>query len=153
MRLRAFILAALLLIPTAVCAHEYKVGTLVIEHPWARATMPGAKVAGGFVEITNNGTEAERLLSVSTPVSQVTQIHSMSMENNVMKMAELPDGLEIKPGETLVLKPHSFHIMFMGLKEPLQENIQFDAEFTFAKAGKVSVEFMVEAQASQGKHH
>ncbi len=38
-----------------VQAHEYKFGTLVIDHPWTRETPEGAKVAAGFVTITNNG--------------------------------------------------------------------------------------------------
>jgi periplasmic copper chaperone A len=152
MRLRALFLAvALLAVPVTVAfAHDYKLEKLKIHHPWAAATPAGAKVGGGYVAITNYGDEADTLISVSTDVADMVQIHSMSMENNVMKMAEVPGGLEIKPGETLVLKPGSFHIMFMGLKSPLVEKESFKADMTFAKAGTVTVDFQVEAKA---KHH
>jgi copper(I)-binding protein len=83
----------------------------------------------------------------------MVQIHSMSMENNVMKMAEVPDGLEIKPGETLVLKPGAFHIMFMGLKAPLVEKESFKADLTFAKSGTVTVDFTVEPKGQHSGEH
>jgi copper(I)-binding protein len=128
------------------------VGALEISHPWARATKPGAKVAGGFVEITNTGTEADRLVAVSSGVSPVMQLHTMTMENNVMKMVEVAEGMEIKPGETLVLKPRSLHIMFMDLQKPLVEKDMVEVELTFAKAGSVKVEFMVQ-DGEGGMHH
>lgn len=154
MRLRALFLAvALLAVPaSAALAHDYKLGKLKIHHPWAGATPAGAKVAGGYAVITNYGDEADRLISVSTDVAGMAQIHSMSMENNVMKMAELPDGLEIKPGETVVLKPGAIHIMLMGLKAPLAEDARFKADFTFAKAGTVTVDFVVEAKGQHEGH-
>ncbi len=154
MRLRALFLAlALLAFPVSVAiAHDYKLERLKIHHPWAGATSAGAKVGGGYVAITNDGDEADTLLSVSTDVADMVQIHSMSMENNVMKMAEVPGGLEIKPGETLVLKPGSFHIMFMGLKAPLVEDARFKADLTFAKAGTVAVDFVVQAKGEHDGH-
>ncbi len=150
---RAFLAAWLICVPLGVSAHEYKVGGLVITHPWTRATPAGAKVAGGYLTITNTGSEPDRLVGVKTDVAQMSMIHSMSMENGVMKMAEVDGGLEIAPGQSVVLKPKSFHVMFMGLKEPLMENVMFDASLEFAKAGLVKVEFMVEAAASEGAHH
>lgn len=149
---RAILLLALLL-PGAAFAHEYKVGDLVIVHPWARATAAGQDVAGGFVTITNKASAPDRLLAVETASAAQVQIHEMSMTGGVMKMRELAEGLEIKPGETVVLKPKSLHLMFMGLVSPLDENSMFDAVLVFEKAGRVPVEFMVEAMGGEGKHH
>ena len=140
-------------VPPGALAHEYKAGSLEIVHPWARATQPGAQVAGGYVQITNKGSEADTLVGVKSGVAHMAMIHSMSMENGVMKMGEMEGGITIAPGATVVLKPKSLHIMFMGLKEPLMENVMFDAELEFTKAGTVKVEFMVEAPGSEGNHH
>ena len=68
----------------------------------------------------------------------------MSMDNGVMKMRPVSGGLEIKPGETVVLKPESFHLMIMGLKQPIEQGKPFQASLTFEKAGTVNVEFAVE---------
>lgn len=153
MRFLSALAAAALLLSGAAFAHDYKVGDLEISHPWVRATKPGAKVAGGFVEITNKGAEADRLVAVSSAVSPVMQLHTMTMENNVMKMVEVAGGMEIKPGETLVLKPRSLHIMFMDLQKPLVEKEVVEAELVFEKAGKVKVEFAVEGGDGGGMHH
>jgi copper(I)-binding protein len=44
-------------------------------------------------------------------------------------------GLEIKPGETVMLKPSSPHLMFLGLKHPLEQGNTVAATLQFEKAG------------------
>src|SRR5262249_14137371 len=93
-------------------AMDYDVGSIHIAQPWTRATPKGAKSAGGYLKVTNKGTEPDRLTCVSLAAAAKCSIHEMSMERGVMRMRMLPDGLEVKPGETVELKPDSFHIMF-----------------------------------------
>lgn len=128
----------------AAMAEDYKVGTLEIDNPWSRAVPKGATVAAGYMTIKNTGSELDRLVGGSTPVAGKFEIHEMSMDKGVMKMRPVPAGLEIKPGETVELKPSSFHIMMMGLKQPIQKGKPFKASLTFEKAGPVDVEFTVE---------
>jgi hypothetical protein len=96
------------------------------------------------MKIKNTGTEPDRLVGGSTPVAGRFEIHETSMDKGVMKMRPLPSGLEIKPGETVELKPSSFHIMMMDLKQPIQRGKAFKASLTFEKAGEVDVDFAVE---------
>ena len=134
-----------LLAPSYAIAHEFKVGSLVIGHPWSRATPPGAQVAGGYLTITNTGTEADRLISGTSSFSKMVEFHEMKMENDIMKMAELANGLEIKPGETVELKPGGLHIMFMGLTTRLKEGDMVTGTLVFEKAGTVDVEYKIDA--------
>ena len=67
------------------------------------------------------------------------------MENDVMKMRQLPDGIEIPAGATVELKPGGLHVMFMKIKHPLAEGDTFKATLNFEKAGKVDVDFTVGA--------
>lgn len=129
----------------AASAHDYKVGALEIDNPWSRAVPKGGTVAAGYLTIKNTGTEPDRLVSGSTPVAGKLEIHEMSMDNGVMKMRPVPGGLEIKPGETVELKPNSFHIMIMGLKQPIEKGKPFKASLVFEKAGPVEIDFTVEA--------
>jgi copper(I)-binding protein len=133
-------------------AHEYEVGSLKIGHPWARATPKGAPVAGGYLTITNNGKEADRLVGGSAPFAGRFEIHEMSHEGGVMKMRPLPKGLEIKPGETVEFKPGSFHVMFMDLKQPLvkDQNPRPKGTLVFEKAGAVDVQYPVQPLGAQG---
>ena len=137
--------AALALVVSSASAHEYKAGSLEIKHPWARATPKGATVAGGYLKIVNTGNAADRLIGGSTPASGKFEIHEMSMDGGVMKMRALPKGLEIKPGETVELKPGSYHLMFGGLKEPFEQGKRVKGTLQFEKAGTVEVEYAVEA--------
>jgi copper(I)-binding protein len=149
-------LLALALSATLALAHGYKLGTLEIKHPWAKATVAGQPVAGGYMSVINTGSEPDRLVGVTSDVSGNIQIHEMKVENGVMKMGELPDGLEIAPGATVELKPGGLHVMFMGIKAPFKEGESVKAVLTFEKAGTVEVEFKVDA-AKPGdathKHH
>ena len=141
----ASVVAASALSGGAASAVDYKVGTLEIDNPWSRAVPKGAKVAAGYMKIKNAGTEPDRLVGGSTPVAGGFMVHEKSMDNGVMKMRPLSSGLEIKPGETVELKPGSFHIMMTDLKQPVQRGKPFKATLKFEKAGGVDVDFAVEA--------
>jgi periplasmic copper chaperone A len=128
-----------------VQAADYDVGPMHIAQPWARATPKGAKSGAGYMTITNNGSTPDRLSCVSSDASAKCQVHSMTMENGVMKMRPAEGGLEIKPGETVMLKPSSAHLMFLDLKHPLEQGNTVAATLQFEKAGTAQVEFPIAA--------
>lgn len=156
--MKSVVLAALLAVAaSAVQAHDYKAGPLEIKHPWSRATPKGATVAGGYMSIVNTGSAPDRLIGGSVEGAGKFEIHEMSMDGGVMKMRPLPKGLEIKPGQTVEFKPGSYHVMFVGLKQPFQQGKSVKGTLEFEKAGKVAVEYAVEAigatpQGGQGGH-
>ena len=126
-----------------VLAHDYKAGPLAIDHPWARATPPGAPVAGGYLTITNTGTEPDRLLGASSDAAEAVEMHESTITDGVARMRPAEDGIAIAPGETLKLEPGAAHIMFVNPAEPLKDGEHFPATLTFEKAGDVAVEFAV----------
>ncbi len=142
-----------LLMFTNAFAADYKVGNLTISDPWARATPKGAKVAGGFMSITNNGDRTERLIGGSLPGAGRVEIHEMAVVNDVMKMRELPNGLEIKPGETVVLKPGSFHVMFMDLSTTLTSGDTVKGRLRFQNTGPVDVTYQVRKMGAMRHGH
>lgn len=146
-KLLAGVFAALIITAPAL-GHDYSAGSLRIGHPWSRATPKGAPVGGGFLTITNNGTTPDRLVGGSTPAAKKFELHQTSEENGVTKMRPVDGGLEIKPGETVTLKPSGYHIMFVGLDKPLKQGDRIPATLDFAKAGKVQVEFTVEGMGA-----
>jgi copper(I)-binding protein len=126
-------------------AHEIKLGNLVIHHPWIKQPPGSAAVAGAYTTIDNNGKQDDTLLSVSVDGVSMAMIHEMKMQGDVMKMNELPGGLVIPAGKSVELKPKSYHIMLMGLKSAFMEGEEVKGSFTFAKTGKVDVDFEVVA--------
>jgi periplasmic copper chaperone A len=129
-------------------AGDYKAGSLDISNPWSRATPKGSSVAAGYMTIKDNGSTPDRLVEGSSDVASRFEVHEMKMENGVAKMRPVKGGLEIKPGETVELKPGSYHIMFVGLKKPLSAGDHVKATLVFEKAGTVSVDYDVRAMGA-----
>ena len=134
--------------------------TMEIAQPWSRATPAAAPVGAGYLALTNRGAEPDRLIGGTTEVAARIEVHEMSMDNGVMKMRELPDGLEVKPGQTVEMKPGGHHLMLVGLKRSLKEGERFKAQLVFARGGKAEVEFAVQGMgasmaptAGQMHHH
>lgn len=144
MQISSFVLTGfLVLAASGASASDYKIGSLTIADPSSRATPKGAAVGVGYMKITNNGTTSDRLIGGSSDVAGKFEVHEMAMNKGVMKMRPVTDGLEIKPGETVELKPSSLHVMFVELKKPLKKGDHVKATLVFEKAGKVDVEFDV----------
>lgn len=135
-------------------AHDYRIGDLKIDHPWTRATPGGAKAAGGFMKITNTGKTRDVLIGGSLVGAGVVEVHEMRMEKDIMRMRRLDPGLVIEPGQTIELKPGSYHVMFMQLTTSFKEGDKVKGTLVFERAGKVEVEFKIESIAarSSGGH-
>ena len=128
----------------AAAAGDYDVGTIHISQPWARATPKGAITGAGYMTITNKGSAPDKVSCVSDDASAQCEIHSMTMEGGVMKMRPVVEGgLEIKPGESVMLKPGGYHVMFRELKHPLEQGAAVKATLKFEHAGTVEVDYPV----------
>ncbi len=143
----------LALTPAATMAQDYKVGDIRISAPWSRATPAAAKVAGGFMTIENTGKTSDFLVGGTLVRSGAVEIHEMAVVNDIMRMRQLPDGLEIKPGEKVTLKPGSYHVMFMELKEPLKEGDAVEGTLVFKQAGTVKVSYKVGTMGMKSGGH
>lgn len=140
--------------PAPVLQIVQKAG-VTVQEPWLRATPKGAKVAGGFAMIVGAGA-ADRLVSAAFPaVAGRTEIHEMAVTNGLMTMRPLPGGIDIPANGKVELKPGSYHLMLMDLKEPLAEGQKVEGTLVFEKAGPVSVSFPVMAIGAPGpmQHH
>ncbi|MEA2858002.1 MAG: periplasmic copper chaperone [Methylobacteriaceae bacterium] len=143
-RIAGLAASLLVAVASAQTPTPIKAGALQIEAPWLRATPGGAKVGAGYLRITNTGSEADRLAGASMPLSARGEVHEMTMQNGVMHMGPLAQGLAIPPGKTVELKPGGFHLMFLDLKGSLKQGEKVDVTLTFEKAGSVTVAFPVQ---------
>lgn len=117
-----------------------QVGTanMVVESPWARATIDVDRPGAIYVTIHNVGRGTDRLLSVSTPVARRAEIHETTTESGVAQMA--PAGpIVIRSGEAIVLAPGGLHTMLMDLQRALSEGEMIPMTLEFERAGQFSV--------------
>jgi periplasmic copper chaperone A len=144
------LMAATLLWGGTVFAHDYRLGALVIGHPWARATLRNAPGGGAYLTIRNTGTETDRLISARSPASGLVQVNETRKEGDSLRNRELEKPLEIPPGGTVKMVPDGLHLLMLGLKDPLQKDTRVPLTLVFEKAGKIEVEMTVEGMDATG---
>ena len=147
-----FAMLSVMLVSGAAFADDYQVRMLRVSNPFARATPPGAKVAGAFMTIKNQGTETDRLVSASSPVAGLVEIHEMAMDGGMMKMRALK-GIDLKPGATVELQPGGYHVMLEDLRQPLKQGDQVPVKLTFEKAGVLDIKVNVERMGAAAHTH
>ena len=150
---RAVVVAAALAFTGSIAAHDYVLQRLRIDHPFARATPPGARSGGVYMSIENRGTTADRLIRVASPAATSVELHSMAMDGNVMRMRAVA-GIDIAAGAKVALGTSGYHVMLVGLAQPLTTGDRFPLTLTFEKAGSVDVSVFVEPMtaAVHGTH-
>ena len=146
--------AAALAFTMPALAQETRLKDLHIDNPYARATAPQQPAGGAFVTIENKGKAADALIGANSPAARSVEIHTMAMEGNVMKMREV-GRVEIKAGERIEMKAgDGYHLMLMGLKQPLKSGDSFPVTLVFEKAGKAEVKVTVrDAAGGHGSMH
>ncbi len=128
-------------------AHDYMAGDIRVEHPWARATIGKAKNGAVYMTLVNAGSAPDRLVKAASPMAERATAHAHHMDGNVMKMHPV-DAIEIAPGSPTVLKPGGLHIMLFGLAAPLKAGETFPLTLSFERAGRLTIEVLVEQPAS-----
>jgi periplasmic copper chaperone A len=107
---------------------------VTVKDAWVRGIAQGQRATGAFMQLASP-TDAT-LVAVATPVAKVAEIHTMSMDNGVMKMRAI-DGLPVPAGKAVELKPGGYHVMLMDLVQPLPDGATVPLTLTFSdKAGK-----------------
>ena len=152
-------LAALMLALTltaAAQAHEYKLGDLLIDHPWARASIGKAPNGAAYMTITTGSQDADLLVGVASAVAERVELHTHLNENGVMKMRPV-EAIEVAPGEPALLEPGGLHVMLIGLKAPLVAGESFPMTLEFQRRGRIEVEVKIEeatrTDAPSGHEH
>lgn len=128
-----------------VAAHatDYTAGDLKIDDPWARPTIGSSKSSAAYMKIENSGDEPDRLVAAKTDAAGTVMLHESRMEGDVMKMVHLSNGIEVPAHGEAVLKPLGFHVMLMGLTQPLKVGESVPITLVFEKQGEVKVDAQI----------
>ena len=131
-----------MLVLMAVAAASTAQAQVEIDKAWARATAPGAEVAGGYMTIRNRGNRADRMVGASSPAAARVEMHVHVRDGEVIKMRQVP-GYDVPASGSFELKPGGAHLMFVRIARPLKEGDKVPVKLRFEKAGEVSAEFHV----------
>ena len=106
-----------LLLASALFASLAAQAQVKVDDPWVRATVAPQKSTGAFMQLTS--AKAAKVVAASSPLAAMVEIHEMKMDGDNMKMRAV-DALPLPAGQTVALKPGSYHVMLMGLKAPIK---------------------------------
>jgi copper(I)-binding protein len=120
-----------------------------VDQPWMRATAPGAKVAGGFMTLVNQGPVPDRLIGAASPVAERVELHVHKEEGGVMKMRQV-QGFDVPANGRFELKPGGAHLMFMNVRRQIKPGEKVPVTLQFEKAGELKVEYAVGSLGAMG---
>ena len=127
--------------------------TVSVKDAWVRTSVQGQKATGAFMSITAKG--GSKLVSASSPVAGVAEVHEMKMDGDVMKMRAVSGGLDLPAGKQIDLKPGGYHIMLMDLKAALPKDSMVPLTLVFKDTkgveSKLELKVPVAAIAPGGK--
>ena len=130
-------------------AHDYRLGDLVIDHPYATPTPVGASHAAFHLRtLRNTGTQPDRLLGASSPVATAVEIHQKQPDGQmrILPTLEVPAG-----GEVSLKHGGNLHLRLVGLKQPLAKGDRFPVTLRFARAGEQEVRVWVVQPRANGQ--
>ena len=104
-----------------------------------RATVGGMQSSAAYLKIINNGVSDDRLIAAKAAIAQRVEIHSMELDQGVMRMRAVDGGLAIAAGDSVTLAPGGLHIMLMGLTTDLAPDTQHEIILVFEKAGDIKI--------------
>jgi copper(I)-binding protein len=126
---------------------EFKLGDLTILDPWVRTTTNN--VTAAYMTIKSKGA-ADTLVSVSSPIAGMVQLHEVITEGSSSKMQEKPGGFPVPASGAVELKPGGYHIMLMDLKQQPKEGEKVELTLKFEKAGEIKITAPVKKAAGSG---
>ena len=140
--MKTFLASLAALLPVVALAHDYSVNDLMVMHPVAKETTATARSSAGYFTITNNGDASDSLIGVEADFPRV-MMHNTEVQDGVASMRHM-DAVILEPGQTVTFEPGGFHVMFMGLSEPMTEGEEIPATLIFENAGRLDIVFNVE---------
>ena len=136
----ALLVISLMVIALSACQSAPEGPQIEVSGVWGRPSPMTAGNGATYFLIENTGSEDDRLISATSNVSDVVELHDMTMDDGVMKMFHVEEGYVIPAGGSVELKPGGKHVMFIGLHDKLEVGQMVTVELEFEKSGKVTVE-------------
>jgi copper(I)-binding protein len=128
--------------PTTAIDTATAADLVTVTRPWIRATAPGQTVSGAFMTLVNDSETAYALTSASFDGAGTVEIHETSMKDGMMRMRKVT-RVDIPARGAAELKPGSFHIMLIGLKNDMKAGTAETLTLTFSDGSQKTVEALV----------
>jgi periplasmic copper chaperone A len=123
-------------------AFAHAAGPVVVRDAWVRATAPGQKVAGAYLELVSPAEAA--LTAVASPAAARVELHATTIEGGVMRMRPT-EKIALPAGRAVRLAPGGLHVLLFDIKRPLNERDRVPLTLTIQRADGSRFTVSVEA--------
>jgi periplasmic copper chaperone A len=147
MPFKPLLIALLTILSSPVLAQDIEV-----HEPYAIATGVMAQTGAAFMVIHNHGDTDDALIDVRSDVARLVELHTHTMNDaGVMSMGKVTEPVPLPVGGEIILERGGYHVMFMGLTEPLADGAMVSVTLVFQNAGEVVVEVPVDLSRLDGE--
>ncbi len=116
-----------------------------VHDAYAIQATPMSPSGAAFMEIHNHGGPDDRLIDVRADVAERVELHThIQNADGVMQMVHVEEGFDLPTDGEISLARGGNHVMFIGLKAPLEDGAVFPLTLVFEKAGEVVVDVSVD---------
>ena len=126
-----------------VAGDSHSSHAITFNNGWVKEPTPGLMMTGGYVTIKNNTYANDQLIAAYSEIAEKVELHTMTIENEVMNMRQVQGGWPIEKGGALHLTPGGNHFMFIGLQKKIAAGDEVVMTLEFEKAGKIKQVFKV----------
>lgn len=124
-------------------------GGIEISNARINPPLPGQTTGVAFMELVNSGS-ADRLIAITSPVSDRIELHTHLNEDGVMKMRRIP-GIDLPRDEVVTLKPGSFHVMLFDTNAALGDEVVLTLDFETAEDLTVVAPVVLRGEMTNGE--
>lgn len=107
---------------------------IVISGAWIKNLPPTIPMRAGYLDISNQGAQSERLVSLHSPSFEKVEIHRSFEQDGLSKMEMLP-ALSIPAAGRIRLQPGARHLMLIDPLQDISIGDQIELCLEFEKAG------------------
>lgn len=134
----------------AASATHQSLAAIAISGTWARETAPGVRIAAGYMTLRNDGDAPRTLVAVSSPRAARVEMHTMSMDGEIMRMRKIP-SIELPAHGAALLAPGGNHLMFIDIDRPFAKGEAIPVTLAFSDASQMDVSLTVRDRATAGE--
>jgi len=117
--------------------------SIVVSDAWVRAPAGAGSLTAAYFTITNSGTTADTLLSVSSPAASMGMLHQSTTDPDGMTAMLPVPKLEVAAGATVRFEPGGYHVMLEGIPADTAAGATIELDLQFEHAGRVVVQATV----------
>lgn len=119
-----------------------------VDHAWVRLPAVAGRPGAAYFTI-HGGAVDDRLMAVASPQAVRAEMHDMSMDGGIMKMAPIDGGLAVPAKGDVAFESGGKHVMLFDISPNALPGGKMTLTFTLASGQKLEAEAAIVAAGDE----